>query len=301
MSGATWDAKVAAAISAAQSWIDSHPTHYAIVYFPAGIYNLSTPIILNRANQNYRNIIFQGAGSNKTALHFSFNGTIQNCFEIRGYQQESSKRYLASNLAKDSNSIQCTSTIGYTPPCWIRLSEEDHPYNDGDYWAHKCVGQITRLEGATGTSGTMKDAASKQYTTSYHTSIWPIVPVMNIGIENLTIKRLDSGSPDDGNLGINIFLEFAVNCWVKGVHFDQTCKHHIVARLSSHIYVSGCYFHDARCFDGSYGYGVMLTESVTNCLVVNNIFRCLRHSLVAAGGSNCNVWTFKYYRRIYEA
>ncbi|MBN2088003.1 right-handed parallel beta-helix repeat-containing protein [candidate division KSB1 bacterium] len=293
MSGATWDAKVAAAISSAQSYIDAHPMHWAIIYFPAGIYSLSTPIILNRANYNYRNIIFQGAGSNKTALHFSFNGTNQNCFEICGYQQEGSKRYLASNLAKDSNSIQCTSTIGYMTPCWIRLCEEDHPYNDS--WAHRCVGQITRMESTMGNNGTLKDTASKQYTVAYHTAIWPIVPVMNIGIENLTIKRIDSGSPGAGNYGLNIFLEFAVNCWVKGVHFDQTCKHHLVVRLSSHIYVSGCYFHDARSFeDGGYGYGVNLTESVTNCLVENNIFHKFRHAMLVQAGSNCNVFAFNY-------
>jgi len=47
---------------------------------------------------------------------------------------------------------------------------------------------------------------------------------------------------------------------------------------------------------GGWGYGVELYASTTNCLVENNIFRHLRHSLVAAGGSNCNVWSFNYSR-----
>ncbi len=47
---------------------------------------------------------------------------------------------------------------------------------------------------------------------------------------------------------------------------------------------------------GGWGYGVQLYQSTTNCLIENNIFRSLRHSLVAAAGSNCNVWTFNYSR-----
>ena len=45
---------------------------------------------------------------------------------------------------------------------------------------------------------------------------------------------------------------------------------------------------------------MQLYASTTNCLVENNIFRHLRHSLVAGGGSNCNVWTFNYSREQYS-
>jgi len=52
---------------------------------------------------------------------------------------------------------------------------------------------------------------------------------------------------------------------------------------------------------GGWGYGVVLGESTTNTLVENNIFRYLRHALVAASGSNCNVWTFNYSREQYDS
>jgi len=48
--------------------------------------------------------------------------------------------------------------------------------------------------------------------------------------------------------------------------------------------------------EGGYGYGVELGASTTNCLIENNIFRYLRHALVAGAGSNCNVWAFNYSR-----
>ena len=294
MPGATWDAKIAAAKDAAKNWVAQHPINWAIIYFPAGTYTFGNTIFLD---QSCRNMVFQGAGSGSTVLQFSFGGTNQNCFKFYGYDEEASKRYLAADLDKGISSIQCSTPIGYSAPCWIRLCEEDHPYNEGDPWAAKSVGQITRMESASGNSGVIKDVASKQYTVSRHTCIWPVMPVMNIGIENLTIKRLDSGSASSGDYGLNIWFKYAVNCWIKGVHFDQTCKHHLKIQLSAHIYTSGCYFHDARSFDGDNGgcgYGVMLTESTSNCLIENNVFHKLRHAMLVQAGANCNVLSYNY-------
>jgi len=289
MSGTTWDDKIENACTQARSWIDSHPSNWAIIYFPAGTYTLTREINLDHS---YRNIIFQGAGSNETTLKFDMGGTNQNCFHIFGSDPKTNKRELAADLNKDSNQIQCTQTIDYPTPCWIRLCEEDHPYHDS--WAQGSVGQITRLESASGVMGTLKDAASKQYTVSRHTKIWPITPVMNIGIENLKIWRIDDGYATSGG-GRNIYFWVAVNCWVKGVRFEQTTRHHIWVELCSHIYISGCYFHDAQHFgDGGYAYGVALAKSTTNCLIENNIFHKLRHAMLVQEGANCNVFVFNY-------
>lgn len=118
---------------------------------------------------------------------------------------------------------------------------------------------------------------------------------MNIGIEDLSVERVDSNWAGSGDSGINIFFNYAVNCWVKGVSLTQTCKRHIQIKFSSHILVSGCYLHDARAFgDGGYGYGVMITESSTKCLIENNIFHRLRHAMLVQAGAMCNVFTFNY-------
>lgn len=296
MAGASTDDQVENAYNQARSWINQHPTSWAIVYFPEGTYDLHREIYLDAS---YRNIIFQGAGSNKTTLKFLFWGTNQICIHLFGTENEGNKRTLATDLNKGSRTVQCTQAIGYTTPCWVRLCEEDHPYCDEDGWAARCVGQITRLIGTNGTVGTLKDSASKQYTVSRHTSIWPITPVMNIGFENLKIWRMDDDNAEQG--GYNIFFEGAVNCWVKGVRFEQTCRNHIWIARSSHIYISGCFFHDARShgLDGN-GYGVALSTSTTNCLVENNNFDKLRHAMLVQAGSNCNVFAFNIKRFIHR-
>lgn len=115
---------------------------------------------------------------------------------------------------------------------------------------------------------------------------------MNIGIENLVVNRQDSG---DHNNGANIVFDKAVNCWVKSVYSYMTCRFHVLADLSSHIDIDGCFFQSACSYDlGGRGYGVCLEWSTTNCLVENNIFKRLRHAMVAQAGANCNVFSHNY-------
>lgn len=145
----------------------------------------------------------------------------------------------------------------------------------------------------------MKDEASKTYLVSRDLKVQKFQPVTNIGIENLKIFRIDSpkSTEDKYGFGSNIKFSYAVNCWVRGVESELTCRHHLVISKSSHIEVSGCYFHVARFYGGnSYGYGIVVGESATNCLIENNVFRRLRHAMGIGTGANANVYTYNYSR-----
>ncbi|MCX5914514.1 MAG: hypothetical protein NTV04_21590 [Deltaproteobacteria bacterium] len=50
----------------------------------------------------------------------------------------------------------------------------------------------------------------------------------------------------------------------------------------------------------SYGYGTVLGESTTNCLIENNVFRRVRHAMGIGTGANANVYTFNYSREQYS-
>jgi len=111
-----------------------------------------------------------------------------------------------------------------------------------------------------------------------------VTPVQNIGIEDLKIIRSPNEEPAGDNHPYNIYLSFVVNCWIKGVESYKAACHHIGISRSSHCEISGCYFHEAMDYGGGgWGYGVTLYGSSTNCLIENNIFRQLRHALVAGG------------------
>ncbi|NIA30498.1 MAG: T9SS type A sorting domain-containing protein [Actinobacteria bacterium] len=179
---------------------------------------------------------------------------------------------------------------------WVLFHERDFevPYESG-----YDIGQVTQIVPPDPSGGifNIKDEASKNYLTSNTLEVIVLNPITNVGIEDLTIKRKDTGSGTDGQYdkGTNIYFQYAVNCWVKGVHLWNTCRHHIDILRSSHIEVSGCYIHHANNYgEHSYGYGVVLEAASTNCLIENNIFHTLRHSMGIVGGANSNVIAFNY-------
>ncbi|WP_400168246.1 right-handed parallel beta-helix repeat-containing protein [Fidelibacter multiformis] len=132
--------------------------------------------------------------------------------------------------------------------------------------------------------------------TDYSLKVREVTPVQNIGIEDLKIIRSPNEKSTSGH-PCNIIINFAINCWVRGVESYKAACHHIGISTSSHCEISGCYLHEAMDYGGGgWGYGVTMGASTTNTLVENNIFRYLRHAMVAGAGSNCNVWTFNYSR-----
>lgn len=304
MPGATDSDKVDAAIDTAQNHV-SNTQGLSIIYFPTGTYYLSSTIELA---PNDSNIVFQGAGSDLTILEFQYIKDLD-CFDIRGYAGDWFD--LDQNFNKGDSIIHTPSggLSSISPGDWVHLFQYQFDYNPrpGTQFEKDIVGQITRLEtkgsDATGDWGEIKDVANMNYIdsqdTEYSLKVRKVTPVQNIGIENLTIRRYPSDQATDADSiqphSINIV--FAINCWVKGVESYKASRNHLNIAYSSHIEVSGCYIHEAEHYgDGGWGYGVTTYASTTNCLIENNIFRKLRHAMVAGGGSNCNVWAFNYSR-----
>ncbi len=285
--GQSWDQKVSSALQKARG-----DSGVSIVYFPAGTYQLYQTIELNNLDGN--NIVFQGDGSNKTILEFTV-GNNKRCFYIHGSPSDNLLN-LEYDISKGSKTIYGTSFSSYfSSGDWIHFYENTFPYVENDF--PKAVGQITQLDSINFNSAVIKDKASKDYSVNYDLIVRKILPVKNVGIEKLKLKRMDTG---DAFGGENIWFEYAVNCWVKGVESEYTSRHHINTRYSSHIYISGCYLHHARDYDqGGRGYGICLELSSTNCLIENNIFKKLRHSMLVQGGANSNVFVYNYSREQY--
>jgi len=299
----TDDQKIQTALNQARTHVQS-TNGLAIVYFPAGTYTFTTTIPTVSSD---RNIVFQGAGSDKTFLVFQNMKNLP-CFNLSGSAPLfTSQSDLNQNFNKGDSIIHAANgqgLSGINSGDWIHLIKYDFDYQDPNAQIEKeIVGQITRLEAkgtdANGEWGEIKDVANMNYVDSsdpnYSLKVREITPIQNIGIEDLTINR--NPSEQATAYVYNINFEFAVNCWVKGVESYKASRNHFKIGISSHIEVSGCYFHEAMSYgDDGWGYGVETYASTTNCLIENNIFRKLRHAMVAGGGSNCNVWTFNYSR-----
>jgi hypothetical protein len=304
MPGANVDAKIAEALRRARiEWRDRART--SIIYFPRGSYRIKSPIVLGAGDSN---IIFQGTGAkgaNATVLECNV-GKDGTCFQMLGSAGGFPIYDLTADLLKGDQVISATLPLcpmgSDRPDCfsagnWIHLWEADFPAEEGAE-----VGQMTQLESVS-PELKIKDEASKVYLTKYGLQIQKIQPVTNIGIENLKIYRVDSSKSSDNHYGSgsNFLFIYAINCWVRGVESALTSRHHIHISHSSHIEVSGCYLHRARYYGGnSYGYGTVLGESSSNCLIENNVFRRLRHAMGIGTGANSNVFTFNYSREQYS-
>ena len=259
-----------------------------IIYFPQGTYNLTQPIVLDNSDGN--NIVFQGDGIT-TILEFQV-GNDQCCFSFYG-REDSTPVDAVDDLNKGSTIIYLENNSSFDLNDWVYYSEYTFP-NLHSIAASNCVGQITQINdiGSEVEYVELKDKSSKFYDDSYDLKLQKIDPIHHVGIENLKINRLDSGSTTQGT---NILFRLAVNSWLKGVEIENTCQNHVSISRCAHIEISGCYFNDANNHgEGGYGYGVTIGTSSTNCLVENNIFRKLRHSIILSGGANTNVFTYNY-------
>ena len=119
-----------------------------------------------------------------------------------------------------------------------------------------------------------------------------IHPVKNVGIQCLKIHRMDNTAPEQSS---NINFSYAVNCWVRDIESENCTFSHIQANHSSNLAISGSYFHHAFGYGGGgRAYGVMLQATTNECLVENNIFEHLRHSMIVQSGANANVFSFNY-------
>ncbi|MBN2010727.1 T9SS type A sorting domain-containing protein [candidate division KSB1 bacterium] len=301
--------KVETAIGNAQTFVNT-TDGLAIIYFPEGWYYFNSPIPLNFT---HRNIVFQGDGAYRTHLVFR-NMPNSHCFNISGRADAWSSAYdLDQNFYKGDSVIHSSNgggLSGLSADNWVQFVQYNFNYHSDESNPEKAiVGQITQLERVTpvtgGLEGEIKDVANMDYVDTvnpdYSIKIRRIDPVMNIGIENLNILRIpDIKAADSGPYYIR--FGHAVNCWVKGVISELAPCHHIGISSSTHCEVSGCYIHEAMKYDGGgWGYGVCLSNSTTNCLIENNIFRLLRHAMTVCNGVNCNVFTFNYSREQTES
>jgi hypothetical protein len=285
------DKAVKAALDSAQVFVNNNPGKYSIVFFPAGIYDLFEPIVLDHT---YKNIIFQGEGDNsKIYLKWYNNQGYYGCsaFIIRG---EIDGAPIDHNSIINFRNYTIGASFSSLPKdTWFRLYQTDLSNLLDSQWAkdENVIGMITQKRSRT----KMRDMATRIYNTN--AKIQKLKPVQNIGIENLFILQ---HATEQNNGQSNIVFSYAVNCWVRGVHFENTSEHHIHASYSAHLEISGNYFYGAHSYgNGGWGYGVSFTNSTSYCLVENNRFKKLRHSMLVQAGANGNVFAYNYSHEPY--
>jgi hypothetical protein len=272
----------APAITAA---INSLNGHAGIIIFPAGTYLLHSSLSLPDS------VILKGSSPDSVKLFFDLGGAQVNCIDLGKFQTAGFVPVI-SGYTKGSDTLVLGNTTGINAGDMIELREQNGAWDvQPASWAAYSVGQIVRVNAITGNTLHLAQPLRIDYNASLNPEVRRVNMLVNAGLECLRIERLDAAAS-----GYNVSLSYAYNCRIKGIESSRSAGAHIAMEASSHISVAGSYFHHAFLYDGTStrGYGVMLAVHSSDCLIENNNFKHLRHSMMAKQGANGNVFAYNY-------
>jgi hypothetical protein len=264
--------------------LDSIVIDKAILIFPAGNFLFKEILFLKE------NIILRGQGATETVLFFN-QVSQDHSIIIQGKTSNYDTTFVTNSLIKNTNYIKVNAANNLVAGDWIKVLFEDSDLVTST-WATNTVGQIIQIKEVFTDSLTLKSAIRLDIDTAKKPFILKLEPIKNVGIECLKIHRMSSTIPYQKS---NIYISNAVNCWVNGIESENCTFAHIDIRLSSNIQVSKSYFHHGFDYGGGgRAYGVMIHITANECLVEDNIFNNLRHSMIVQAGANCNVFAYNY-------
>lgn len=253
-----------------------------VIYFEEGTYVFDATINLPD------NIILRGKGADSTTLKFVAPAT-GDLIKVGG-NIENQQYTILVDASKNQNHLVLSSNHNILAGDFIHLTLDDQSLITSS-WATRTVGQIIEIESVSSDTLFLSSPLRLDYPTSLNPWIKKMNPRKNVGIECLKILR----GTNDSYQSNNIFFEYAVESWVKGVESDSCNYAHIAISNSSNIEIRNSYFHDAYSYgNGGKGYGVMIHLTSNECLVENNIFEHLRHSMILQAGANANVFGYNY-------
>ena len=253
-----------------------------ILKIPAGSY------LINKTISIPSNIVISGAGSDKTILNFNLNGN-GDLFSIQGAATAISTPVL-SGSKKESISVKVSNAANFASGDYA-IIKQNATHLLTSNWAYNYFFQLVKIKKISGNEITFELPLHLDYSSSNNPVLVKINPVQQVGIESLKIKRNDATSGQTSNL----FFNYAVNCWVKGVELENCNYAHINLQSSANITVSGNYIHDGFSYgSGGKAYGIVLQFGASDNLIVDNIVKHLRHSFLLQAAANGNVIAYNY-------
>ncbi len=259
------------------------------VFFPSGTYLFSN-------SQNIPSgIKIKGEAASSTVFNFDNNG-IGNLFSIFG-TVGILRDTLVNGYSKDSKTLIVEQSSSYQAGDYIKLVEDDNGRIYSSF-AFNTIGQIVRIDSVDYANNQLfiDQFLRQNYTSTLFPRIQLINPRQNIGFECFTINRLDVTTGQTANFN----FVYSVNCYIKGVESFFSNFSHVKIENSSNITVRESFFKDGHDYgSGGKAYGIALQSTSGNCLVENNQFEHLRHSVLLQSSANGNVIAYNYSKDPY--
>ncbi len=257
------------------------------IYFPPGTY------LFNNSLQLRSNMIVSGAGADSTFLKFD-GGGVNHFIQVNGTISSTSYA-LSSNFAKDDTYVVVTDVSSIQSGDLIKILEDDTG-RITSAWSLGYLGQIVEVDTIIGNEIHFTTPLRMSFDLINNPRYIRINKVHHVGIECLSIERIDTTVAQTRNVDFNC----ASHCYVNGIKSNKTNFGHVVMSNSYNIHVTNSYFKDAHAYGGGgQGYGVVIQLTSGNCLVQNNIFNHLRHSILLQACVNGNIIGYNYSRDPY--
>jgi len=271
------------AVAAAVSSLAGEP---GILFFPAGIYLIGSCIDVPSG------VILRGQSPQETTLLFNFNG-----HAIRFLGSETGSWIpLSASASMHRNTVTLSDGGIFSAGDYALIrQDDDKAWNIQDKWAGRSAGQVLKITASAGNILTLERPLRHDYPLSRNPEIRLIDANKNSGVENMKLERLPAGNNKSRNNVHTVLFSYAAEGRVRGVHGRKCFGSHVAIYNSTKIEVAGCFFDGAHDHDGGgSGYGVRVQSRSGECLVENNIFRRLRHSMLLQAGANGNVFGYNY-------
>jgi len=254
-----------------------------IIFFPTGSYLFGSTLYPNDS------IIFRGENADSTLFQFNLSG-MGNAIHVSG-TKDNQAHLLLEDATAFQNYIRIENAFDFQPNSWIELAQDDAQWITSS-WALGSICQYAQISHIAGDTLFLLSELRNTYSLSNNAKVFKIQPKTHIGFECIGMERLDNTAPQQTS---TLFFNYANTCWMNGIALNKCTFSHIELSHSSQISVTNSYVHHAHEYgDGGRGYGVALHFGTGECLIENNVFEHLRHSILLQAGANGNVITYNY-------
>jgi len=258
------------------------PDSGLLVYFPAGTYRFKSDIRLPS------NTVLRGETAGSTILKFNLGGS-GNAIEISG-KTKSYYLNLLNDASRNSRSLVMKDSGIISSGELLYLLDEDSTLVTST-WAFGSAGQVVKVLSAQGRTLTLSSPLRRDFLTSKKARVLRLIPVVQSGLEYLTIWREDASTGQTSNVN----MEYSSHCFLRCVESYNCNFAHVAISYSAFNTVEGSYFKDGFSYgSGGKAYGVALQFASSDCHVFNNVFRHLRHAVLVQTGANGNVIGYNY-------
>jgi hypothetical protein len=267
--------------AALKAAISACPTPGA-VYLPTGSY-----VIKGRINVP-SGIVLRGDGPANTHVLATPGVGGKHTFAVVGSKGSSVPLTSPASAGTTQVSLANTSSFVVGQTVELEMDNDDsvvHPR------AEHVRGQIIKIIDISGNQLTFDVPLRLDYPLASNPRVYPTTPRQDVGFEDFHVKHVSS----DGDESSIFQFWFAVNCWIRNVESEFCARYHVNLGHSRHITVRDSVIHHAYDYGGGgHGYGVAALPHTSDCLITNNTFYMLRHSILPAQGANGNVWSYNF-------